>query len=116
MNEASQEINKTEDTVHILPETIIAIAKLTLLDTIKSHLQKILKIGKKLAQAVIQVTRTISHNSCSNPHRIPHHTENWIAQECAGNKTVHGNHAKTLPTYLIIQKADRIERPFYLRD
>ena len=62
--EPTEETNEIEDTVRILPETLISIVVLIVafLDTIKSQLQEIPKISRKAAQAVTQVTRMISHN------------------------------------------------------
>ena len=59
-----EETNEIEDTVYIIPETIIAIAVLIIafLENIKSHLQEIPKIGRKAAQAVSQSTRTTGCN------------------------------------------------------
>ena len=64
VNEPTKETNEIEDTVHILPETLISIVVLfvAFLDTIKSQLQEIPKISRKAVQAVIQATRMISHN------------------------------------------------------
>ena len=61
-NETTQEISEIEDTVHILPETIIAIVVLilTFIETIKSHTQEIPEIGRKAAQAIIKAIRTTS--------------------------------------------------------
>ena len=76
----TQEIGETESTVHIVPETIIAILVLilTFLETIKPHIQKIPEIWRKAVQAVMKVTRTTSHNRLSGLHEIPngkhHHT------------------------------------------
>ena len=51
-------------TIHIVPETIIAIAVLilTFLETIKSHIQEIPKIYKKAVQVETKATRTTGHN------------------------------------------------------
>ena len=80
--EGTQEISETEATVHIVPETIIAILVLilTFLETTKSHIQTIPKIWRKAAQAVTKMTRTTCCNRLSSLHRIPngkhHHTVN----------------------------------------
>ena len=86
-----QEIGETETTVHIVPETIIAILVLimTFLQTIKSHVQKIPDIWRETAQAITEVTRTTSHNMPSSPHRIPnrkhHHMENQTGKRKLNN-------------------------------
>ena len=55
-----QEVGEIEDTVDIVPETIIAILVLiiTFLETIKIHIQKIPKSWRKAAQAVTRMIRT----------------------------------------------------------
>ena len=83
----TQEIGEIEDTVHILPDTIITIALLilTFLETIIPHIQKIPEIWRKPTQAVITMTRTAGHNIITNLHRITnrkhHHTENQTAKQ-----------------------------------
>ena len=89
--ENTQEIGETETTVHIVPETIIAILVLimTFLQTIKSHAQKIPDIWRKTVQAVTRMTRTTGRNILSSHHRIPnrkhHHTENQTAKQKFNN-------------------------------
>ena len=85
----------------------------TLIDTIKSHIQEIPEIYRKTAQAVTEVTRTtdhnsviqgitktyrkaaqaiteatesISHNRCSSPHRIPKRKQHHTAKETTKQK------------------------------
>ena len=89
--EKTQEIGETVTTVHIIPETIIAILVLimTFLQTIKSHAQKIPEIRRKPMQALTKTTRTTGHNRLSSPHRKlnreHYHTENWTAQQKFNN-------------------------------
>ena len=89
--ENTQEIGETEATVHIVPETIIAILVfiITFLQTIKSHAQRIPDIWRKTAQVVNKMTRTTDHNRLPNPHGIPnrkhHHIENQTAKRKLNN-------------------------------
>ena len=82
----TQEIGEIEATVHIVPETIIAILVLILafLETIKSHIQKIPEIWRKAVQVVTKTTRTTGRNRLSSLHRIlngkHHHTRNGTAK------------------------------------
>ena len=61
-----QEVNKTDTSVPILPETVIAIIILivTILISMKAH---ITKISKEITQAILNTTRAISQKgSASN--------------------------------------------------
>ena len=60
----TKDIEEITKTVHVLPETITAIAILiiTFLETLRPQLQEILQIGKNTAQAVLIATGTASHN------------------------------------------------------
>ena len=64
VNETLEEVSEIEDTAHILPETLIAIAVLilTFLENIKTHIPKIPEISRKTTQAVTKATRTTSRN------------------------------------------------------
>ena len=115
VNEPTMETNEITDTVHTPPETLISIILLivALLDTIKSQLQEIPKISRKVVQAVTRVTRIINHNeitkrasetyrktvqviteatrtthrnSCLNLHRISHKNHhNWTSKQKLNN-------------------------------
>ena len=108
----TQETSETNTTVHILPEARVArvILILTFLETTIPYIQKIPKNCRKIAQVVIKVTGTTSHNLTASLHRITHskNTGNGTAK-CFKQK-INNRYNRSYYSYQATTPSDNYDR------